>query len=346
MRFAIKKKTFSIAVAAMVASLLVLVTMNTTARPANVNQDVGVLRMAQSIPLPGVKGRIDHIATDIGGQRLFIAALGNDTLEIVDLRSGKRIHSITGLHEPQDVTYVPEINRIFVSNGASGSVSIFDSRSLRYEGNITFREDADNLRYDARSKYLYVGYGKGSLGVTDVMSGKIIGDIRLAGHPEAFQLESKGPRIFVNIPSARQVAVVDRDKRSVIAVLPLKDSGNFPMALDEKRHRLFIGCRRPATMLVYDTESGREVARIDIGRDVDDISYDPVHRQIYTSCGEGFIDVIRQTEADHYEVTARLKTARGARTSRFEPESMLFYLAVPSESGKSAEIRVYDFLTK
>lgn len=167
MRFAIKKKTVSIAVAAMVASLLVLVTMNTTARPSNVNQDVGVLRVAQSIPLPGVKGRIDHIATDIGGQRLFIAALGNDTLEIVDLRSGKRIHSITGLHEPQDVTYVPEINRIFVSNGASGSVSIFDSRSLRYEGNITFSGDADNLRYDAHSKYLYVGYGKGSLAVTE-----------------------------------------------------------------------------------------------------------------------------------------------------------------------------------
>ncbi len=340
------RKIFSIAVVVMAASLLVLVAMNMTAPSADAPQANGSLRLVRRIPLSGVKGRIDHMASDIDGQRLFIAALGNDTLEVVDLRSGKRIQGITGLHEPQDVAYVPEVSRIFVSNGADGSVSIFDSRSLRLAGSITFRDDADNLRYDARGKYLYVGYGKGALGIVDVRSGEIVGDIRLAGHPEAFQLENKGPRIFVNIPSARHVAVVDREKRSVIAVWPLKDSGNFPMALDEKRHRLFIGCRHPASILICDTESGREVSKVDIGSDVDDIFYDDANRQIYASCGEGFVDIIRQTDADHYVVAARMKTAGGARTSRFEPGPMLFYLAVPGESGKNAEIRVYTFATK
>ncbi len=346
MRFPIRKKIVSTAIVVMAASLLVLMKMNTTARPAGATQEVGPLRLVQSILLPGVKGRIDHIAINIRGQRLFIAALGNDTLEIVDLHSGRRIHSITGLHEPQDVIYVPEISRIFVSNGADGSVSIFDSRSLRPVGSVAFRDDADNLRYDARSKSLYVGYGNGAVGIVDARSGEIVGDIRLAGHPEAFQLEGKGPRIFVNIPSARQVAVVDREKRSVISVWPLNDSGNFPIALDEKRHRLFIGCRHPARILIYDTESGEEVSKVDIGGDADDIFYDDANRQIYASCGEGFVDIIHQTDSDHYALMARMKTARGARTSRFEPGAMLFYLAVPGESGKSAEIRVYGVATK
>lgn len=309
-------------------------------------QNRETLRLVHIISLPGVVGRIDHMTADIEGQRLFIAALGNNSVEIVDLRSGKRVHSIRGLHEPQDVSHVPELGRIFVSNGADGSLSLFDSQSLRLIGISRFSDDADNLRYDARSKYLYVGYGRGALGIVDAKSGNIVGDIKLAGHPEAFQLEETGPRIFVNIPSARQVAVVDRDKRSVIAFWPLDAADNFPMALDEKRHRLFIGCRRPAKILIYDTESGKKISSADIAGDVDDIFYDDAHKQIYASCGEGFINVIRQIDADHYEVMTKVKTLRGARTSHVEAERMLLYLAVPGVSGKSAEVRIYTFMTR
>ncbi len=346
MRLRMVLKTVIIAVVVMAVCLPVPITVNTAAQPVGSIQASGSLRLLQTIPLPGVKGRIDHMAIDSEGKRLFIAAFGNNTLEIVDLREGRRIRTISGLHEPQDVYYAADSGKIFVSNGSDGSLLFFDSHSLHLMSSINFRDDADNLRYDPRSKHLYVGYGEGALGIVDAGSGNVVGGIRLAGHPEAFQLESKGSRIFVNIPSVEHVAVVDRAKRSVIDVWPLKASGNFPMALDEKSHRLFIGCRRPATMLIYDTESGREVSRVDIGSDVDDIFYDAVHRQIYTSCGAGFVYIIRQKDADHYEVAARMKTVRGARTSRFEPELMLFYLAVPGGSGTSAEIFVYDLKTK
>ena len=304
-----------------------------------------VLRLVQTIPLPAVKGRIDHMAFDVAGQRLFIAALENNTLEIVDLRGGRRIRSIAGLSEPQDVYYLAEPGRIIVSNGGDGSLRFFDSHSFHLIRNIAFQADADNLRYDPQTKYLFLGYGKG-IGIVDTKSERIIGDIRLSGHPEAFQLESAGPRIFVNIPSAGQVAVVDRDKRALIAVWSVKGVGNFPMALDEKMHRLFVGCRHPAKVLIFDTDSGKEVSEVDIGPDVDDIFFDATNRHIYASCGQGFIDVIRQKDADHYEVTARIKTRQGARTSRFMPEQNKLYVAAPGRSGESAAIFVYDVVTK
>ncbi len=305
----------------------------------------GPLRLVQTIPLPKVKGRIDHMALDDAGQRLFIAAFENNTIEVVDLRSGKRIQTIGGLHEPQDVYYLAEPGRIVVSNGRDGSLRFFDGHSLSLIRNINFHEDADNLRYDSQTKYLYLGYGKG-LGIVDTKSEKVIGDIGLSGHPEAFQLESRGPRIFVNIPSAGQIAVVNRVNRGVIADWSLKGADNFPMALDEKRHRLFVGCRHPAKMFIYDTESGKKVSEVVIGLDVDDIFFDTANRRIYASCGQGFIDVIYQKDADHYEVTARIRTRQGARTSRYSADRGKLYVAAPGRSGKSAVIFVYAVVTK
>lgn len=334
--------TLFAAVIAATTMLFYSIAKNTVASLAGVKQDSEALHLVQTIPLSGVKGRIDHMALDIAGQRLFVSALGNDTLEIVDLRSSKRIRSISGLHEPQDVYYVADLGKFFVSNGADGSLLLFDSHSFRLIGGINFHDDADNLRYDSRRRNLYVGYGNGALGIVDADAGKVIGDIRLAGHPEAFQLESAGPRIFVNVPSARSVAVIDRNKRSVIDVWQIEASGNFPMALDERGHRLFIGSRQPAKLLIYDTESGRRVTSVDIGGDVDDVFYDDKRKQLIASCGEGFVYIIRQVDANRYEVIGKMQTVRGARTSRYVPELGLLYLAVPTMAGQSAEIRVYS----
>ncbi|MGE5444826.1 MAG: YncE family protein [Ignavibacteriales bacterium] len=176
-------------------------------------QDTVPLRLIQTIPLPNVGGRIDHLAVDIKGQRLFIAALGNNTLEVLDLRAAKRIHSITGLHEPQGVVYIPEVKKIFVANGGDGRLEIFDSDSFKLINSVKFSDDADNIRYDAVTKHIYVGYGDGALGIIDAKSGKHIGDIKLEGHPESFQIENPGTRVFVNIPAANHIAVVDREKR-------------------------------------------------------------------------------------------------------------------------------------
>ncbi len=306
-------------------------------------QEAIPLRLIQTIPMPEVEGRIDHLAVDLKGERLFVAALGNNTLEVLDLIAGKLIRSITGLQEPQGVLFIPEFNKIFVTNGEGGTCDIFDGDAFKLINRVKSLEDADNIRYDAAAKYVYIGYGSGALGILDAANGKHLGDIRLAGHPESFQLEKSGPRIFINVPTANQIAVVDQEKRAVVATWPLKGAqSNFPMALDETNHRLFVGFRKPAKLIVFDTESGKAVANLDSVGDTDDIFYDAMRKRIYVSGGEGFLDVFEQGDADHYRILAKIPTASGARTALFVPELGRLYLAVPHRGSQGAEVRVYE----
>ncbi len=301
------------------------------------------LRQVQTIPLPNVEGRIDHMSVDLQGQRLFVAALGNNTLEVLDLRAGKRIAGITGLREPQGIFFVPKENKLFVANGDDGTCKVFDGSSYKLLVTINYSSDADNVRYDATQNQIYVGYGEGALGVMDATSGRKIADIALPAHPESFRLEEHGPRIFVNLPNAgHTIAVVDRTKRSVIATWNLEAAANFPMALDEAEHRLFVATRRPARLVVLDTTSGKQVASYPAVGDADDLFYDAAHKRIYISGGEGFIDVFDQRDPDNYQPTGRIPTASGARTSFFVPELNRFYLAVPHRGNQKAEIRVYE----
>src|SRR5580765_4529489 len=223
-------------------------------------EEAGPLRLIQTIPLRNVEGRIDHMAVDLKGERLFIATLGNNTVEIVDLRAGKHMETITGLHEPQGVGFVPEFNKIFVANAQSGACEVFDGSSFKRIKRIKLSDDADNIRYDAAARRVYVGYGSGGLGIIDAATGDQLGEIKLDSHPESFQLEKSGPRIFVNIPTSQTIAVVDREKRAAVTAWPVGDAkANFPMALDETHHRLFVGFRNPAKLTVFDTESGKVV---------------------------------------------------------------------------------------
>ena len=301
------------------------------------------LQLVQTIPLPGVEGRIDHIAVDVAGQRLFVAALGNGSVEILDLRTGKRIHSIGGLHEPQGVAYVAEANRIYAACGGDGVVNVYDAKSFDLVTTLHDLDDADNIRYDATAKCLFVGYGSGALAIIDTTTSRHVGDIKLAGHPESFQLEQKRNRIFVNVPTAKHVAVVDREQRRVIATWPFKSAvSNFPMALDGVKRRVFIGCRQPAALIVLDSDSGKEVASVAIGGDTDDVFYDHTRSRIYISCGAGFIDVLDCKALPPYGLMGRIPTAGGARTSLFVPELNRFYLAAPHHGNQPAEVRVYE----
>src|SRR5262244_1385963 len=221
-------------------------------------EESAALRSVQTIPLPSVEGRIDHMAVDIKGQRLFIAALENNTVEVLDLRAGTRITSITGLHEPQGVGFIPEFNKIYVANAKSGACDVFDASSFKVIKSIKFSADADNIRYDAAARRVYIGYGSGGLGIIDAANSDQIGDIKLDGHPESFQLEKSGPRIFINIPTSQKIVLVDREKRATATVWPTAGAtANFPMALDETHHQLFVGFRKPAKLSVFDTESGK-----------------------------------------------------------------------------------------
>lgn len=306
-------------------------------------EDNTPLQWVQTIPMPSVKGRIDHLAMDRKGERLFVAALGNNTLEILDLRLGKRIDAIGRLHEPQGVMFIPEFNKIFVTNRQGGTVKIFDGDSFNLISSVKFSDDADNIRYDAATKSIYVGYGDGALGILDATNDKRLGEITLAGHPESFQLERLGPRIFANIPTANHIAVIDREKRVVLATWPVTGAqANFPMALDETNHRLFVGFRKPAKLIVLDTESGKTVASLDSAGDPDDMFYDAARKRVYMSCGEGFISVFEQGDADHYKTIAKIPTRPGARSSLFMSELSRLYLAVPHRAGQGAEIRVYE----
>src|SRR5437667_304710 len=207
--------------------------------------------------------RGNHFALDPSGERLFVCALGNNTVEVLDLRKGQRIHSITGLGSPQGIVYVSELNRIFVANDKGGIFKIYDGKLFQSVAEVDFKDDADNVRYDDASKKIYVGFGSGGIAIVNAPDGKQLGSIKLPAHPEAFELEKHGSRIFVNVPNARHVAVIDRDKGEVVTTWKTDLAfGNFPMALDEANHRLFIGCRVPSKLVVLSTDSGN----VEIGR--------------------------------------------------------------------------------
>jgi len=306
-------------------------------------EEAGPLRLIQTIPLRNVEGRIDHMAVDLKGERLFIAALGNNTVEIVDLRAGKHMETITGLHEPQGVGFVPELNKIFVANAKGGTCELLDGSSLKRIKSIKFSDDADNIRYDAAARRVYVGYGSGGLGIIDAATGDQLGEIKVDGHPESFQLEKFGPRIFVNLPASGRIAIVNRETRTTLAAWPTTSAtANFPMTLDETHHRLFVGFRNPAKLTVFDTESGKVVSNLDSPGDADDIFYDRPRQRIYISGGDGFIGIIQQQDADHYKTITKIPTASGARTSLFVPELGRLYLAVPHRGTQRAEVRVYE----
>ena len=306
-------------------------------------QDSSVLRTVQTIQLPNVEGRIDHMAVDVKGQRLFIAALGSNSVEVSDLRAGKHLKSITGFSEPQGVGFVSEFNRIFVANGGGGACDILDGASLERIKSIKFSDDADNVRYDAAARRIYVGYGSGALGIIDPVNGNHIGDIPLDAHPESFQLENGGPRIFINLPDSKKIAVVNRETRKTITTWSTGGAtANFPMALDQSHRRLFVGFRKPAKLIVVDIQSGKIVADLDSAGDADDMFYDASRRRIYISGGEGFLSAFQQTDADHYRLLAKIPTATGARTSLFVPEVNRLYLAFPRRGAQTAEVRVYQ----
>ena len=300
-----------------------------------------LLQLLQTIALPDVRGRIDHLDIDLDGGRLFVAALANNSVEVVDLRTRRRSARLEHLRAPQGVAYVAETKRLFVASGESGRVDVFSGDPLSLVGRIDTLDDADNVRYERAAGHLYVGYGN-ALAVLEAQTMQLVGRIKLAGHPESFQLESGGSRMFVNVPDAQQIAIVDRERGSVVATWELsKARANFPMALDEATHRLFVATRRPAALLVFDTESGKRIGSVPIGGDADDLFFDGARRQIYAICGEGVISVVQQQDADRYVAVGRVRTAPGARTGLFVPQQSTLYVAIPRQLSAPAEIRVY-----
>lgn len=304
-------------------------------------QAVQPLRLERTIELPDVQGRIDHMSVDVKGRRLFVAALGNNTVEVVDVAAGKRVKTITGLAEPQGVLYAPEGNRLYVANAKDGSVRVYDGTSYGLLKALSYGDDADNIRYDATRQRVYVGYGDGGLGEIDA-DGNKAGNVKLDSHPEAFQLTHDAAKIYVNLPKSHKVAVVDQQTRKVVASWSTGiDFANYPMALNEKENRLYVVTRMPARLLVFNTDTGAIVQKLPVVGDCDDVFYDAMRKRIYAVGGEGAISVFEEQDADHYRESAKITTVKGARTGFFSPELNMLFVGIRRQGSQSAAIRVY-----
>jgi DNA-binding beta-propeller fold protein YncE len=321
-----------------------------------------VLVLKTRIALAKVKGRMDHMSVDVNGQRLFATAFDNHTVEVIDVQAGRQVHTIADLDEPQGAFYDASANRLFVASEGDGAVKIFDGTTFQLLQTVKLSSDADNVRYDARRKRVLVGYGgekflagkvtrgqgDGALAVLD-STGKKTGEIAIDAHPESFQLEKSGTRVFVNVPDRKEIQVADLVKGRVLAHWPVTTcEDNFPMTFDETHHRLFVGCRTPASLLVFDTESGKMVASLDTVSS-DDIFYDASKGRVYvlgqtvsSGLGSGVMDVFQQKDADHYAKIASYPTGSGAWTGLFVPEWAKLFVAVRAQGEQSAEILVYE----
>jgi DNA-binding beta-propeller fold protein YncE len=305
-------------------------------------QEPKPLELTQTIQFPAVQGGFNHMSVDAARQRLYAAMPTNTTVEVADLKAGKPLRSLTG-ERPAAVRYAPEFDQLYVAQPQG--VSIYDGKTLDLIANVDLGSNIDELQYDARAKRLYAGCmaaGKTGVAVIAIPEGKLVAKIALPDKPQGIAVEPGGGRIYANMPTLKQVAVMDAAKAALLAAWPLDGAeGNAPLGLDAARHRLFVGVRRPAQLVVLDTETGRIVAKVDTNNDADDLFYDAAHQRVYVSCGEGFVDVIAQHDADHYVPLARVATVAGARTSTFSPQLNRLYVGVPRRGDLPAEVRVY-----
>ena len=284
------------------------------------------------------------MAVDLGRKRLFVAELGNGTLDVIDLAAGTVIRRIEGLKEPQGVGYAPGADVLAVANAGDGSVRLFRGANLDPAGTVNLGDDADNIRLDQRSGNLVVGYGSGGLAVIDPQKASLVTRIRLQAHPEGFQLDANGGRAFVNIPDARQIAVIDMNADRQTATWRAPDlRANFPMAIDPDRAMIAVVFRNPARLVMFDTNAGKQVGSIATCDDADDVFFDSKRRRIYVSCGDGSVNVFHDDDSPYRRVSV-VKSASGARTSLFVPELDRLFVAARAGFlglGSPAAILVY-----
>jgi hypothetical protein len=353
------------------AFLLALVVPAALLASATFAQSQGVLDLKARIPLANVNGRMDHMAVDLTGQRVFAAAFDNHTLEVIDVQAGKQARTISNLTQPQATYFDAASNRLFASSGGDGTVKIFDGTTFALQQTVALSADADNMRFDARARHVIVGYGgekflngqvargqglkDGALAILD-SAGQKVGEVATDGHPESFQLEQNGTRVFINVPDKKEVLVADLANNNVLAHWSLPGCENYPMALDEAHHRVFVMCRATSTVAALDTETGKQVASIPLTASAssDDMFYDPGKRRLYVlariarrdnprAAGPGLVEVFQHADPDHYEKIASEPTGFGAQTGFFVPEwGKLFVATRRQPGGPSGEILVYE----
>ena len=333
------------------ALLLVAVEFATSRNPKYVaaqmaERDIFPLQLEEQIPVPGVAGRLDHFSADAKRRRLFVSALGNNSLEVIDTFAGRVIHSIKGLAEPQGPLYVPAVDKLYVANAEDGKVRVYDGATYTLRKTIDFGNDPDNMRYDEASKMVFVGFGQedGGIAMIDPKTDERVGNVyKTSGHPESFQVEASGEPIFANVPDAgNAVESIDR-KTGAVTKWPLKGlRANYAMALNEEDHRLFTITRKTPNLVVLDTQTGKEVYRVRAAGECDDVFFDASRKRIYVIGGAGMISVFQQNDPDRYELVANVPSSVGIRTGYFFTKRDRLYVGVPAKGNEPAQIWTYE----
>ncbi len=318
--------------------LLASLAAATTARTAG---DPPALVLEDKIPLGNVSGRIDHMAFDREHQLLFVAELGNNSVGVVDVKAKKVVHRLTGLREPQGVGYHRGTRTLYVADAGDGSVHLYQAPDFSPAGTIALGDDADNIRVDPQGGRVAVGYGSGGLAIIDPASRKKVRDIKLKVHPEGFQFDGTDKRLFVNLPDARTIGIVDLDQGVQVNTIDTVGArANFPMAIDTVLHRVLSVFRSPHKLMAFGVEDGKLTVATDTCGDSDDVFVDGPRNRVYVSCGEGLIDVFA-VATNGYERIGRLPTVSGARTSLYVPTTDRLYLGVRASGREPAAIWVF-----
>jgi DNA-binding beta-propeller fold protein YncE len=299
------------------------------------------LTLSKVIAMPEVKGRIDHMDVNLKNQLIYIAALGNNTLEVADLKTGKIIKSIKGLDEPQGIGYIPQTDEILVANGGNGDCYFYDAVSYQKKATLHLASDADDVRYDSVERKLYVGYGSGGIAIIDPDTHLQTTDIKLPAHPEGFTIDSKNKLLYVNVPNNNMIGVIDLKQGKLIDKwISNNYRANFPISYDAMNRQLFVGYRHPATLLLLNSATGKEITSASMVEDIDDLYFDSKTSEVFISGGGGFINIF-QYENQKVKQIVNIPTRKGARTSLLIPELRLYVLAARAAAGKKAELHIY-----
>jgi DNA-binding beta-propeller fold protein YncE len=306
-------------------------------------QEKPPLKLIETTPLPGFSGDFDHLAADLKGNRLFLAAEDHKTVEVFDLKSGKSIHSITDFGQPHAILYLPDSNNLIVTDGDDfGRVALVSGENYQIKDTIKLPEGVDGAVFNPVTKYYYVESGgktEHQLNIIDTKNFKHVGDITLPGnHSEAMAIDRVGKKMYVNLTAVSALGVVDLQSGKLTAQWPIADGKvQNSIALDEPNHRLFIATRMPPKFLVLDTESGKIVASLPCAPINDDMWFDVARKRIYVT-GSDTTSVIAQRDADHYEQIAEVPTGFRAKTSLYIPSLSRLYVAVSGKGKPDAKL--------
>jgi DNA-binding beta-propeller fold protein YncE len=299
-----------------------------------------------------VKTRFDHVLVEVKSHRVFTTPQAAKSVMVFDLKSRKLIHTISGIEIPHHLLYREDLNRLYVTDGGGGGeLKIFDGKTYDLIKSVKLLPDTDASVFDPKTKYLYIVNGGkdanltySTISIVDTTSGDKVGEMTIDSPGlDAMAIETSGPRLYVTNVAQTKIEVIDRNSRTVVASWPITlGKTEVTLAIDEANHRLFVGCRT-GQIVVFDTETGKELQALPINQGIDDLAFDPKSKRLYAACpaGAGSIDVYKETDPDHYESLGQVPTGPGARTGEWEPKLERYFVAVPQHEGTNAEVLEY-----